>query len=404
MSEVRPQLLITLVHGTWGRGFFPGRQSQKRRPFWFEDGSPFLARLNTALGNIPHKITPLLWSGANSIFVRDKTAHILAEQLANQHAENPQATQVVIAHSHGGNIAVRALHHLRERDVSELHPADAPNPLVVTLATPFIEVHRADFGSRPFYVRVALMFAVTIPVLILVDLFGVFGVAFLPLVLVGWCWWIVRRAPARQNRLDALKNASRLGELVSAQRLLVIRAIDDEASLTLALGAILNYVTARFIVYIFLSHFVPLLLAITILVTTGVVLDSEAYSALSWFKIHVSESEALLDALRISLKALYTLLQVSFEVLLPILYALTSMLFVILVVARSVHGRELAVSPMECQINTQSTPDAKGLSEIITLVRRNYVKSLRHGIYDHEDCDKAISDWVRSQLCALPAR
>jgi len=237
-----------------------------------------------------------------------------------------------------------------------------------------------------------------------VDLFGVFGVAFLPLVLVGWCWWIVRRAPARQNRLDALKNASRLGELVSAQRLLVIRAIDDEASLTLALGAILNYVTARFIVYIFLSHFVPLLLAITILVTTGVVLDSEAYSALSWFKIHVSESEALLDALRISLKALYTLLQVSFEVLLPILYALTSMLFVILVVARSVHGRELAVSPMECQINTQSTPDAKGLSEIITLVRRNYVKSLRHGIYDHEDCDKAISDWVRSQLCALPAR
>ena len=59
---------------------------------------------------------------------------------------------------------------------------------------------------------------------------------------------------------------------------------------------------------------------------------------------------------------------------------------------------------MECQINTQSTPDAKGLSEIITLVRRTYVKSLRHGIYDHEDCAKTISDWVRSQLCAPPMR
>ena len=82
----------------------------------------------------------------------------------------------------------------------------------------------------------------------------------------------------------------------------------------------------------------------------------------------------------------------------------TPTLLAALMVSRSVHGRELAVSPMECQINTQSTPDAKGLSEIITLVRRNYVKSLRHGIYDHEDCDKAISDWVRSQLCALPAR
>jgi hypothetical protein len=83
---------------------------------------------------------------------------------------------------------------------------------------------------------------------------------------------------------------------------------------------------------------------------------------------------------------------------------LTIMLFGMLMVSRAVHGRELAVSPMECQINTQSTPDAKGLSEIITLVRRTYVKSLRHGIYDHEDCAKAISDWVRSQLCALPPR
>ena len=63
-------------------------------------------------------------------------------------------------------------------------------------------------------------------------------------------------------------------------------------------------------------------------------------------------------------------------------------LFGLLMVSRSVHGHELAVSPMECQINTQSTPDAVGLSKIITLVWRTYVKSLRHKIYDHEDCLK----------------
>ena len=56
------------------------------------------------------------------------------------------------------------------------------------------------------------------------------------------------------------------------------------------------------------------------------------------------------------------------------------------------------------QINTQSTPDAKGLLETITLVSQTHVKSLRHGIYDHEDCAKTISDWARSQLCALPPR
>ena len=84
--------------------------------------------------------------------------------------------------------------------------------------------------------------------------------------------------------------------------------------------------------------------------------------------------------------------------------ALILFLFGLLAVARSAHGRELARSPMECQINTQSTPDAKGLLEIITLVPQTHVKSLRHGIYDHEDCAKTIANWVRSELSARPMR
>ena len=70
----------------------------------------------------------------------------------------------------------------------------------------------------------------------------------------------------------------------------------------------------------------------------------------------------------------------------------------LLMVSRSLHGRELAVSPMECQINTQSAPDAVDLSQIVTLVSHNYVKSLRHGIYEHENCAKTISDWVRIRV------
>jgi hypothetical protein len=181
-------------------------------------------------------------------------------------------------------------------------------------------------------------------------------------VLMGW-WWIVRRASARQNKLDGLKNATRLSELGwSAQRLLVIRAIDDEASLTLALGAILNYVAARSITFALLSYFFVLIVPLTLLVV-----------GVSWLPEGV----------------LYRVLQVC-------VVFLTPMLFGMLIGSRSVHGRELAVSPMECQINTQSAPDAVGLSKIVTLIRRTYVKSLRHGIYDHEDCAKTISDWVHS--------
>src|SRR5262245_45324292 len=179
MSEVRPQLLITLVHGTWPRGLFPkiarfkqwvrGLMRRKRLgppPFWFEEGSPFLARLSPELCDIPHKIKALPWSGANSIFIRDKIAVELAEDLSAEHAEHPQATQLIIAHSHGGNIALRALHHLKEHSV-----AQAANPLIVALATPFIEVQHADFGSAPSLVRAAVGLALWTPVWVLTQAF-----------------------------------------------------------------------------------------------------------------------------------------------------------------------------------------------------------------------------------------
>jgi hypothetical protein len=239
---------------------------------WFEESSPFLARLSAELGDIPHTIKPLLWSGENSIHVRDKTAHTLAKSLSVEHTEHPQAAQLIIAHSHGGNIALRALHHLQMRDGSQ-HRNDGVDPFVVTLATPFVEIQEADFGYRPLLVRVTLMLVMMLLSMSLAAVFLEFILGFLfspisdayvspifmmTLVVAGLGtgvpmgrWWIVRKAAARRNQVNALKDATRLGELLSAQRLLVIRAIDDEASLALALGTIFNYVTAGFITFTF---------------------------------------------------------------------------------------------------------------------------------------------------------
>jgi hypothetical protein len=331
-----------------------------------------MARLSTELGDIRHKVTPLLWSGANSIFVRDKTAQVLAEHLSAEHAEHPQATQLIIAHSHGGNIALRALHLLRQRHASRLYGAESSNPLVATLATPFIEVHRADFSSRTFFIRQAVLLSIIslygLALLLAVPLFLDLPFA-IPLTILigggfviaglGW-WWIVRRASARQNRLNALKDATRLGEVVSSQRCLVVRAVDDEASLALALGAILNYAIARFIKFIFY-----LIMPLVVMMITFVY----------WFSLGPSFGKLVVF----------------------IFTAFIIAVLLALMVARSVHGRELALSPIDCQINTQSTPDAVDLSKIVTLVSQTQVTSLRHGIYDHEVCAKAISDWVRSQ-------
>jgi len=397
MPEVRPQLLITVVHGTWPHGLFPKivrfkhwvRELMRRKRlgplhFWFEEGSPFLDRLSAELDDIPHKIRPLLWSGANSIFVRDETAHILAEHLSTEHAAHPEATQLIIAHSHGGNIALRALYRLQKREAWS-DSTDTANPLVVTLATPFIEIHQADFGRRPFWIRGAVIYAMYVLLKLLVmwlfpsarsdnPLSAIISLSIpatfivtLPMFVIGW-YWIHKRATARQNQLEALSGATRLG--MAPQRLLVIRAIDDEASLLLAFGTIINYLTTK-----------------SIMITYGIVATllfivpffwSIFFSAWSFFW-YFDVAQLFCSAVIITLLGVFA-------------------------VSRLVHGQELAKSPMECQINTQSTPDAKGLSEIITLVRRTYVKSLRHGIYDHKDCPKAISDWVRLQLYALPAR
>src|SRR5262249_4418814 len=280
MSEVRPQLLITVVHGTWPRGPFPkiarfkqwvrGLMQHKRLrplPFWFEEGSPFLDRLSTELVDIPHKISPLLWSGAYSIFERDKTAHVLAEHLSAERAAHPEATQLIIAHSHGGNIALRALYRLQKRQTCWSDSA-AANPLVVTLATPFIEIHQADFGHRPSFIRAAVLLAMLYllqwlvvwlfpsarsdaPMSTPIDLSEHANLIFhavvtLPVLFIAW-YWIEKRATARQNQIEALSAATRLGEVVALQRLLVIRAIDDEASLLLAFGTSLNYVTTTLI-------------------------------------------------------------------------------------------------------------------------------------------------------------
>jgi len=247
MPKTQRQLLITLVHGTWGRGFFPRQQRRSRRPLWFEKGSPFLTRLSTGLGDIPHKVTPLLWSGANSIFVRDKTAQVLAEHLSAEHDEHPQATQLVIAHSHGGNIALRALHHLRERDASQLQGTETSKPFVATLASPFIEVHLADFGIRPNRVRHALWLAMVfmlwipfvvysqkflfdnpqqfVPKLGLTTLLGV--LLFVLICLAFWWrdWWINKRVAARQNQVKTLHDATHFSKPPLAQRLLVVSAV-----------------------------------------------------------------------------------------------------------------------------------------------------------------------------------
>ena len=100
---------IVLVHGTWGRGFFPKSQEASLCPpnkrWWFEEGSQFRTRLDKALkgASLDCRIRKFLWSGANSVQARDCAARELSDQLTRD-LKNPHAKAVIIAHSHGGNV------------------------------------------------------------------------------------------------------------------------------------------------------------------------------------------------------------------------------------------------------------------------------------------------------------
>src|SRR5215813_1201657 len=150
---------IILVHGTWGRGFFPKRREVSLYPpnkrYWFEEGSQFCAGLDAALksASLDWPIRAFLWSGANSVQVRDSAAQELSGQLRKDLQEDPDARAVIIAHSHGGNVALRALQHLDSM---------AGRIRVVTLATPFLRVFARRSLQLSFWVKLFMLGALFI--------------------------------------------------------------------------------------------------------------------------------------------------------------------------------------------------------------------------------------------------
>ena len=104
------------------------------------------------------RIQPFRWSGHNSVSARWEAALRLRETVAQSSREFPGAHQVVVAHSHGGNVALWAFSD----------PAAAARVLkVIALSTPFLTARRRphadliDIGTGLFaslFVVLAVLF------------------------------------------------------------------------------------------------------------------------------------------------------------------------------------------------------------------------------------------------------
>jgi hypothetical protein len=430
MSEIaRHQLLITLVHGTWGRGFFPKEYRARRRwlgllspapPPWFHENSLFCNRLKTQLENenIAATFRAFQWSGTNSVFHRARAADELSSLLAS---DPDNANSIVIAHSHGGNLAFRAISKLGGRGAT-IH--------LITLATPFLRAFPTWSGPSfrdvvPYlYVATgwALLPIMTLPLeayprwAIIVAGLIAFVMTFVaasllvllivnpPPTSVTWFGtWLNRQTKTWARRPFILAEAVNYDSVgPAAPNLLVIRGVDDEAALALAFGSIATAIN-RFVLRAMWKWINLLIIPLGI----GVLVESFVRSGLDpdlFFERIFGDNPGtpvliLFLGLGVAMVSTFILL------LVPALF-------------NGRFGREFLIGAIRCEIATDSTPDSVR-ARIITLetpyqplvpntsIRptwrtalspQDFSLRMRHKIYDHPDCVPGIVKWIKEHI------
>jgi hypothetical protein len=376
---------ITLVHGTWGRGiFFPTDTPWFGPPYWFNPGSPFRRHLEQELKNrkVPYQIDCITWSGSNSVFERAAAATKLSEHLLSQ---PPGAPRVVIGHSHGGNIALKAI---------DKSPQPQTTIHVVSLATPFLRVYPTWEG--PSYWQ--LLPTSYIIALVLILIFATAGAHYIaplkhamlegskPLMTAGLILFSMFLAnlfirfifnPGSQQPPDksqrpwiwrpfTLADATNYDfASSSAPPLLVIRGVGDEASLSMAMGK----AGSRF----------SYIIAKTMIGKISIILMGALASLFmvpnNWETLPTIVNYACVIA---GVTTVISLIMLCF--------------------ANAVFGKEFLIGAMRCDVAADSVPDSAS-AKVVTLRPPDVDflsdnSGLRHSLYNDPKCVSAIIAWL----------
>lgn len=118
---------VTFVHGTY-----------TSHAEWMQDGRPLPDALAKVTDPSTTEIHRFCWSGDNRHWGRVGGGRELQQHLLGLVERHPDAEHHVIAHSHGGNVAIYAL---RGEERGEVHRA-LGRVRITTLGTPFLSVER----------------------------------------------------------------------------------------------------------------------------------------------------------------------------------------------------------------------------------------------------------------------
>jgi pimeloyl-ACP methyl ester carboxylesterase len=227
---MEPELVVTMIHGTFA----------KNAP-WTQPDSPFSKALSVGFkGRITLK--PFIWSGANSLFGRISESMSLAEHLKQLQFAYPYARQVLIAHSHGGNVALYALQQLPDGN-----NVDG----VACLGTPFL--HATPRTTSPAIVEYlrsgvhGFLFLLLVAYSLIFRLGPMWTLAMLvPLSIIGSIVGALLSAAARpwsegnEEWSDLLT-----ADVPSHLNRLIVRKTGDEASMALAGAQFFSWATSR---------------------------------------------------------------------------------------------------------------------------------------------------------------
>lgn len=226
--------VVTLVHGTFARD-----------AAWTQEYSLLRIALEERL-DAPVKFRCVTWSGRNAVEARMEGARRLVEELRSQ-MQDSDAVLFVIAHSHGGNLAMYAMRDpaIRSRVAG-----------LVTMATPFVVASRrlsmhwdarflwAGFGVYAAALTYLLQRYIT-PHLPFSSALAVTATAVLCfamlLALAGFLLAYL------ENHSDILEETLEL-PVIDESQLLIIRSAGDEASIALLFSQFLALVPYRLFV------------------------------------------------------------------------------------------------------------------------------------------------------------
>ncbi len=130
------RLVVHAVHGTWPYGILchivgatPVIPGDSDLP-WFLLGSQFQIAVEKEIKCPLAAWVPFRWSGNNSFAARSSAGKALAVHLEDWFRREPECEHVVVAHSHGGSVAVEAVRILDAQGSNRITK-------VVCMATPF---------------------------------------------------------------------------------------------------------------------------------------------------------------------------------------------------------------------------------------------------------------------------